>query len=216
MAHAFKLRISLCLLPCLYCLSLFSLFLNWRNVLNFLHGPCLWVESITNLLSVCVLSCFIVSWLLSLLKLEECIKLLSWLMPLSREYQLSAVLRYYPLLSSLLKLEECIKLLSRPMPLSREYYLFYCPYVYCPALLSPDYSLFLNWKNVLNFFHGPMPLSREYQLSAVRLLLSLAPPLFLNWRNVIKLLSWPVPSNWEYYPINCYLLLLPSHFSLSS
>ena len=112
------------------------------------------------LLSVCLLPCFIVSFF-----------------------------------SSLLKLEECIKLLSRPMPLSREYYLFYCPYVYCPALLSPDYSLFLNWKNVLNFFHGPMPLSREYQLSAARLLLSLAPPLFLNWRNVIKLLSWPVPSN---------------------
>ena len=157
MAHASKLRISLCLLPCLYCFSLFSLFLNWRNVLNFFHGPCLRVESITLSTVICFYCPFT---FLSLLKLEECIKLLSW-----------------------------------PMPLSREYYLFYCPFVYCPALLSPSSPLFLNWKNVLNFFHGPMPLSREYQLSAARLLLSLAPPLFLNWRNVIKLLSWPVPSN---------------------
>ena len=103
-----------CLLSWFYCPA-FSLFLNWKNVLNFFHGPCLWVESITSLLP-----CYTASYHFSLLKLEECIKLLSW-----------------------------------PMPLSREYYLFYCPFVYCPALLSPDYSLFLNWKNVSNFFHGP-------------------------------------------------------------
>ena len=92
-------------------LSLASpLFLNWKNVLNFFHGPCLWVESITSLLPCYTASCY-----LSLLKLEECIKLLSWPMPLSWEYQLSAD----------------------------------------QLLLSLATSLFLNWKNVLNFFHGP-------------------------------------------------------------
>ena len=140
--------------PYVYCPALlspyYSLFLNWKNVLNFFHGPCLWVESITNLLPVYVLSCFIVSWLLSLLKLEECSKLLSWPMPLSWEYYIFTALRYYLQLSSLLKLEECIKLLSWPMPLSWEYQLSADQ-----LLLSLATSLFLNWKNVLNFFHGP-------------------------------------------------------------
>ena len=97
------------LLPCVT-ISNYPLLLNWKNVSNFFHGPCLWVESITSLLP-----CYTASYHFSLLKLEECIKLLSWPMPLSWEYQLSAD----------------------------------------QLLLSLATSLFLNWKNVLNFFHGP-------------------------------------------------------------
>ena len=91
------------------------------------------------------------------LKRKECTKLLSWPMPSNREYYpinccLLLLPSHFP---SLLKLEECTKLLLWPTPLSREYQLNAVRLFYCPALWSPDYSLFLNWKNVLNFFHGP-------------------------------------------------------------
>ena len=153
MAHAFKLRISLCLLPCLYCLSLFSLFLNWRNVLNFLHGPCLWVESITNLLSVCVLSCFIVSWLLSLLKLEECIKLLSWAHAFEPRVSTKCCSAFtVACSSSLLKLEECYQ----TSLMARAFELRVLPYQLLSASTALSlFPLFLNWKNILNFFYGP-------------------------------------------------------------
>ena len=109
-------------------------------------------------------------------------------MPLSREYQLSAVLRYYPLLSSLLKLEECIKLLSwahafeprvstkccsaftvacsssllkleecyQTSLMARAFELRVLPYQLLSASTALSlFPLFLNWKNILNFFYGP-------------------------------------------------------------
>ena len=120
-----------------------------KERIKLLSGPCLWFKVLycyrPLFTIVILLSCFF-----SLLKLKECIKLLSWPMPLSWEYYIFTALRYYLQLSSLLKLEECIKLLSWPMPLSWEYQLSADQ-----LLLSLATSLFLNWKNVLNFFHGP-------------------------------------------------------------
>ena len=154
---------------------------------NFSHGPCLRIESITLSTAICF---YCPLTFPSLLKLEEYTKLLLWPMLSSQEYQLVAVLCYYFQLSSPLKMEECIKLLSWPMPLSREYYLSYCPFVYCPALLFPSSSLFLNWKNVSNFFHGPC-LWVESITSLLPCVTISNYPLLLNWKNVSNFFHGP-------------------------
>ena len=75
-----------------------SFLLNWKNVSNFFQAHVSGLEHYT-VTARYLLSWFLLSCFFSLLKLKECIKLLSWPMPLSWEYYLFTALLYCLLLT---------------------------------------------------------------------------------------------------------------------